>query len=72
MGKRRKDRIDAEKEVKVEEGGRGGRRRRGVCIGCMLLWEYSAPLLLGLMVNNSLEVITLRTLRSILNRPVRR
>jgi len=56
--------------------GRGGRGRRGVCIGCMLLWEHGATISFlssfwdqhGLMVYHSLEAITLRTLRSPLNR----
>ena len=59
--------------------GRGGRGRRGVCIGCMLLWFTLGIwcvsfrlffLFLGLMVYYRLEAITLRTLRSLLNHPV--
>ena len=78
----RKEDYGAEKRRKDRVMGRKRERgRRGVRIGCMLLWctlgTWCVPFFLswdqhGLMVYYSLEAITLRTLRSLLNFPVGR
>ena len=73
----RKEDYGAEKRRKDRVMGRKRERgRRGVRIGCMLLWcTWCVPFFLswdqhGLMVYYSLEAITLRILRSLRNFPV--